>query len=190
MPNWCENEVWITGNADELSQLFTEASKTHIEYSESEHPIKFLMDNLVPMPEGYRDDSRWYDWSIENWGTKWDLNQEYDETQVYYTQGDSEGGLNYMTAWSPNRQFWQTLSKRFPSLRIDLRYIEEGMFYMGHEIIQNGETLDQVYYNDIPNSVIESCGQVVYDKEGEIDWDNSEFNLWDAFPLIRDRELV
>jgi hypothetical protein len=190
MPNWCDNEVWITGNADELSQLFKEASKPHKGYDNPEHPVKFLMDNIVPMPEGYIDDSRWYDWSIANWGTKWDLSQQYDDTRVYYTEGDSEGGLNYLTAWSPNRQFWLTASERFPSLTIDLRYIEEGMCYMGHDIIQAGEMLEQVYYNDIPIEAYTSTGATL-NEDGEIDWDiDQEYSLWDFFPLIKEQELV
>jgi hypothetical protein len=188
MPNWCENEVWITGNADELQELFTEASKTPTDFDDSKE-VKFLMNNLVPMPEGYIDDSRWYDWSIENWGTKWDLSQQYDDTRVYYTEGDSEGGLNYQTAWAPNRDFWQKVSERFPSLRIDLRYLEEGMCFMGQEIIQNGETIDEVYHNDISNEMYAKAG-AVFDKDGDIDWDQSEVNLWDMFPLIKEQELV
>lgn len=189
MPNWCDNEVWITGNADELRELFREASKPNERYDESEHAIKFLMDNLMPIPEGYLDDSRWYDWSIENWGTKWDLNQEYDETRVYYTEGDTEGGLNYLTAWGPNRKFWRSISKRFPSLRIDLRYVEEGMFFMGQEIIQNGETLDEAYFNDVPDELAVQAGAVL-DAEGKVDWDESNLNLWELFPLIKEDELV
>ena len=189
MPNWCDNEVRITGNADELRELFAEASKPHPEYTDSEHPVIFLMDNLVPMPKGYIDDTRWYQWSLDNWGCKWDVNQEYGETQVYYDEGDSVGGLSYLTPWSPNREFWQTVSKRFPNLKIDLRYIEEGMFYMGQEIIQNGETLDQVYYNDVPDDLCLQVGAVL-DAEGKIDWDESNLNLWDLFPLIKEEELV
>jgi hypothetical protein len=189
MPNWCENEVWITGNADELSELFAEASKPHPVYEGSEHPIKFLMDNLVPMPEGYRDDSRWYDWSIGNWSCKWDLSQEWDDTRVYYTEGDSEGGLNYQTAWSPNRQFWITVSERFPSLEIDLRYVEEGMCFMGQEIIQNGQVIEEIYYNDIPNEIYIEAG-AVFGEDGEIDWDESNLDFWRVFPLKKEKELA
>jgi hypothetical protein len=189
MPNWCENEVWITGNADELQELFAEASKPHKDYTDPEHPVKFLMDNLVPMPEEYNNDKRWWDFRIKNWGCKWDLNQEWDDTRIYYTEGESEGGLNYQTPWGPNREFWLTVSKRFPSLRIDLRYIEEGMWFMGQEIIQNGETLDEVYHNNIPDEIAIQAGAVIGD-DGEIDWDESNLCLWDAFPLIKEKELV
>jgi hypothetical protein len=189
MPNWCENEVWITGNADELQELFTEASKPHKEHENSEHPIKFLMDNLVPMPPEYLDDTRWWDFRIGNWGCKWDLSQEWDDTRVYYTEGDSEGGLNYQTAWSPNRQFWITVSERFPSLTIDLRYVEEGMCFMGQDIIQAGEIVDQVYHNDIPDELSIEAGAVL-DENGEIDWDESNLDYWRVFPLIKEEELV
>lgn len=189
MPNWCENQVIIEGNADELKELFTLARKTPEDFDDSME-VKFLMDNLVPMPPELLENGDWYEWRLENWGTKWDLSQEYDETRVYYEEGDTMADLDYQTAWAPNCDFWITVSERFPSLKIDIRYIEEGMWFMGHEIYQNGRILDRVYHNNIPDEVVKDCGEVVFDAEGNVDWDNSEFSLWEAFPLIKEAELV
>lgn len=187
MPNWCDNEVWITGDANELKELFAEGGKPHYLHND-EHGVSFLMDNLVPMPPEYLDDSRWWDFRIENWGCKWDLNQQYEETRVYYTEGDTEGGVNYLTPWAPNRQFWQTVSKRFPSLTIDLRYVEDAMWFMGQVIYRAGEVVDEVYYDDIPDEIAKEAG-AVFTEDGEIDWDESEVSLWEVFPLIK-KELA
>ena len=67
MPNWCDNEVEIDGNAEELLELMTLARQPHYSYEDSEHEVKFLMDNLVPMPKEYLDDTAWYNWRLENW---------------------------------------------------------------------------------------------------------------------------
>jgi hypothetical protein len=189
MPNWCENEVWITGNADELQELFTEASKPNLSYDNGESEAKFLMDNLVPVPKELLEGDGWYNWRLGNWGTKWDLNQDYDDTRIYYTEGDSEGGLNYQTAWSPNRAFWLAVSERFPSLTIDLRYVEEGMCFMGQEIMKEGQTIEEVYHNDIPDELSIEAG-AVFGEDGEIDWDESNLDYWRVFPLIKEEELV
>lgn len=189
MPNWCENEVIITGDAEELRELITEGAKTPSDY-ESEHEVKFLMDNLVPMPkELLEDGGDWYNWRLNNWGCKWDLNQEYDDTRVYYEDGDTEASMGYSTPWAPNRDFWVAVSKRFPSLTIDLSYVEEGMFFMGQEIIKAGNTVNEVYHNDIPNELVVQAGGV-FGKDGEIDWEGSDINFWDCFPLIKQEELV
>lgn len=183
MPNWCDNEVDITGDAEELRQLMAEASKPHYLHEDSEHEVKFLMDNLVPMPPEYLDDRRWWDFRINNWGCKWDLSQQYEDTRVYYEEGDTEAGLGYQTAWSPNREFWQTVSERFPNLTIDLRYVEEGMWFMGQIIYKAGEVVDEVYYDDIPDEVAIQAG-AVFGEDGEIDWDESNLNFWEVFPLV------
>ena len=190
MPNWCDNEVDITGDAEELKRFMAEASKPHPLHEE----VVFLMDNLVPMPEELRDtqapqdNPNWYNWRLANWGTKWDLGQENGETQVYYEEGDTEAGLSYLTAWSPNQDFWANVSERFPKLTIDLRYVEEGMWFMGQVIYEGGDIVAEIYHNDIPDEIAIKAG-VVLTEDGEIDWENSELHFWEVFPLIK-KELV
>mgnify|MGYP002630036501 CR=1 FL=1 len=190
MPNWCDNEVDITGDAEELKRFMAEASKPHPLHEE----VVFLMDNLVPMPEELRDtqapqdNPNWYNWRLANWGTKWDLGQENGETQVYYEEGDTEAGLSYLTAWSPNQDFWANVSERFPKLTIDLRYVEEGMWFMGQVIYEGGDIVAEIYHNDIPDEIAIKAGAVLTE-DGEIDWENSELHFWEVFPLIK-KELV
>ena len=189
MPNWCENEVDITGDYEQLKELMTEASKPNLSFDNGESKPKFLMDNLVPVPKELLEGDGWYRWRLDNWGTKWDLNQDYDETQVHYEEGDTEAGLTYMTAWAPNRDFWLKVSERFPKLTIDLRYVEEGMWFMGQELYKGGDTIASVYHNDIPDDICVKAG-AVFGEDGEIDWDNSDIHLWSVFPLIKWKELV
>lgn len=66
---------------------------------------------------GHKD---WYDWSIENWGTKWDayeVSYEYD--------GGSELELNFQTAWSTPKPIFDKLAEMFPELSIYIEYADE-----------------------------------------------------------------
>jgi hypothetical protein len=186
MPNWCQNEVYIKGDAEELKELLATASKP----TEKEPNPVFLMDNLVPTPKELLEGEGWYHWRLENWGTKWDLEQglDYGETRLI-DQSDTTFEMDYSTAWGPNRIFWLTVSKQFPSLVIDLRYVEESMDFMGREVIQNGEYLVEDYYNEIPTEVYKKTGAIL-DDEGLVDWDiDQHYNLFDFFPDFTE-ELV
>jgi len=96
------------------------------------------MNNLYPMPrelEGTKspsDEPNWYDWRVEHWGTKWDVQGDL----VY----DDEEYLEYCfeSAWSPPTPFLEKVSKDFPLLRFVLKYEEEGIGFIGRAIACNG----------------------------------------------------
>lgn len=71
----------------------------------------------------------WYDWSIENWGTKWDVNpNEVDQL------GDQEDylELHFNTAWSPPVPWVKALREAFPDAEITAFYDEPGMQAAGY----------------------------------------------------------
>jgi hypothetical protein len=60
MPNWCDNTVTIT-HADKLKLDVIEAGLSNDKNQE-------LFSVIRPNPNG-----EWqYDWSVENWGSKWE----------------------------------------------------------------------------------------------------------------------
>jgi hypothetical protein len=173
MPNWCTNEVDIIGNPETIKDI-TEIVKSN--------PQKiFQMNDFVPMPkelEGTQspgDEPNWYDWRISNWGTKWDLGEEtqpvFEPTRI---------GLGFDTAWSPNCDFWTTFSENYPSLRISHKYYEEGMGFIGQAFYEGGAMFDNC--QDITEEMLVRAGGVL-DKNGDIDWDKSDINLFEIFPL-------
>ena len=71
MPNWCWNDLYVAANDNEaVAQLqeFVEKSLVSPEKNEIHDGTGFSFAGTHPIP----DPDNWYNWSIENWGTKWD----------------------------------------------------------------------------------------------------------------------
>lgn len=202
MPNWCTNDVTITSDNNEEFQAFlvkagldTEEKRAHAQTYGSNHN---LFNRLVPMPENLRGTTRdgsspeaefinamagnkdydytnWYDWSLANWGTKWDV----DPTYVDLT--DNKLSLSYDTAWSPANAVWEAVTVEFPSLLIQVNYLEEGIGFIGKTWYQGGEEILDEGYESIPEEMYVSAGAIL-DKDGKIDWDEDQtYNLFDVF---------
>lgn len=159
MPNWCENTVLLQGTKELVDEV-----KRYVEDEES----AFCFDNIVPMPEGlvgtrspapnneianelirqYGHPS-WYEWSVVNWGTKWDTTDvEVDEWELHNIDGDpidALGGVTYrfLTAWSPPIPVMQALSEKFPDVHIQLEYDEPGNDFWGFMLFSNGEIVHE-----------------------------------------------
>ena len=173
MPNWCSNEIDIIGQPEAIQEI-TEIVKAN------PNGI-FQMNDFVPMPEELtnttapQDKPNWYDWCLANWGTKWDLG---DETQAVFEP--TRIGLGFDTAWSPNCDFWTAFSEKYPSLRISHKYVEEGMGFIGETFYEGGAMFDNC--QDITDEMLVRAGGV-FDKDGYLDWEKSDINMFDIFPL-------
>ena len=76
----------------------------------------------------------WYDWKIENWGTKWGC---------YHVSYSDDGGnlvYNFKTAWCPfNESMLTKMAERFPTLTFDLLYGEIGCAFYGSMNASDGK---------------------------------------------------
>ena len=77
----------------------------------------------------------WYDWSINNWGTKWN---------AYYTSvtmlSDTTAEIDFDTAWSGVPDIVLKLIEMFPSLKFEYLFADEDMGYnCGEGYSKNGE---------------------------------------------------
>lgn len=68
----------------------------------------------------------WYDWSVANWGTKWDA-YDYD-VEV----GEFSVCLNFTTAWGPPEEVYDALTRAFPELHVSAFYDEPGTCSAGY----------------------------------------------------------
>ena len=106
-------------------------------------------EKLIPMPEDvyrgplgrdemkqYPGEKNWYDWSVNNWGTKWNA-YGYD----YLPQKDD--ALVFNTAWSAVPQVIAKLSETYPEVTVDYCWADEDFgSNTGRLQFKNGEVID------------------------------------------------
>jgi hypothetical protein len=131
MPNHVDQDLFITGPADDIAEFKKVA----------QHGEEIISaESFIPYPKKYEGqvgyNSGGYEWCIENWGTKWGI---YDGELV----NEREGGLTYrfQSAWSPPIPVIKKMSEMFPKLLFTLRYYECGMEFKGTLTCKNGKPL-------------------------------------------------
>jgi len=84
----------------------------------------------------------WYNWNIDNWGTKWDA-YEVDIDRV-----DSNNLRIHMeTAWAPPTPVIHAMQEQHPELTISMEYDEEGMMFRG-VVHPDGSVASEEYWSD------------------------------------------
>lgn len=77
----------------------------------------------------------WYNWHLQNWGTKWDvratLEEEEREHLCYF----------FDSAWSPPVGWLEKTAKLFPKLNFCLYYEEGGMGFKGEAEARGGKLI-------------------------------------------------
>ena len=83
-----------------------------------------------------REDS-WWDWRVQNWGTKWDV---YGVCRGGTKEEPSDCfSSNFLTAWSPlGDRCMEELSKKFPGATLVNFYVEEGNDFCGVTVAKDG----------------------------------------------------
>lgn len=85
----------------------------------------------------------WYQWAIENWGTKWDVSGGFRENpQMTVEDGEVYGWFD--TAWGPPTEWALNASLKFPELTFTLYFSEGGMGFFGMFSATNGNTIEDM----------------------------------------------
>lgn len=96
----------------------------------------------------------WYDWCIDNWGTKWNA---YD----FCENLDEDNKIIFNTAWADVCKVIQKLSEKFPSVYITYRWADEDF----------GSNIGCVEFFDnkqIYSNIPEDCSKEAYEMASEI----------------------
>ena len=135
MPNWCNNNITISGPAETISQLWKDAVMA-----------EGLLEAMVPMPEGLRETvkgtgdelqiekydgfTNWYDWCVSRWGTKWDVSLEGIE---YTDNEDGTASISgyFDSAWAPPIEAYNRFLEANEDCSLTASYYEMGCDFAG-----------------------------------------------------------
>ena len=124
MPNHTDNRVILSHDDSQQIDMIYNVMNTE------DTP---LCQTLIPMDEklleisGISDNYEvqgWYEWRLENWGTKWDVY----ETQCTRINANTLQ-LYFYTAWSPPIPIYDKLVDM--GFEVNARYLDEGWGYIG-----------------------------------------------------------
>jgi hypothetical protein len=133
MPNWCNNTITLTGPKEKITAIYAKAKKDDA-----------LLQQLKPMPEALDGTTspapkegkvqplvdgfdNWYDWRVQNWGTKWDVDMEGLELS---DDGTTITGW-FDSAWSPPIHAYEYFLTDNEDCSIKSYYYEGGMDFGG-----------------------------------------------------------
>lgn len=149
MPNWVYNKL-IISQAEEAETKFDpdeieralhpdpptvpkDDAEAIIVALQPEYEGEVLsFENLLPTPEDLLENDGWYEWRVDNWGTKWDASDTilFKGEDAQETMGSirlPENALVYLfkTAWGPPVEWVEKLSDVYPGAIFHLVYVEE-----------------------------------------------------------------
>jgi len=164
MPNWCECDLYVTGNKWDISVFKSHAmngksplsQKNFLPYPEHfqrlddtaryTNHIRYRLPrafriNLPCQRDGYNNGGYW--WCLKNWGTKWGICEScLNEHWVSSRSQHAELMYEFATAWSPPKKIINAMSQKFPTLAFTLKYFERGCEFNGRYEVENGVVLD------------------------------------------------
>jgi hypothetical protein len=158
MPNWCSNYVMITGPAAEVDAL-----EKYLAQEPLPDDYHGLCEYFVPQPQGLTGDWDWYNWRVENWGTKW-------EVDVNTTRSGKTLALAFDSAWAPPVPVFEAMHARGFAVRA--AYWEPGMAFAGEWNSELGDLY--LEYKSIEELVRELpwVDTVLGVSETAVDWDD------------------
>lgn len=130
----------------------------------------------------------WYEWSINNWGTKWNA-YGYDENSDYSKNTD----LWFQTAWSAPHPVTQRLAEMYPDITFEHEWADEDLgANCGRKCYRNGECTEEYYPETLKDGIEFACRIWDYDpaeldlmlnktENGYINIENEEFDLIELF---------
>lgn len=112
MPNWCMNDVLISGPKEKIENFYYEVMESG-----------GLLETMVPKGE-------WdYDTAVEAWGTKWDVDPE--NLVIEFDKDDAIISGTVDSAWGPPIEAFKTFLSDNPECVAEIRYHEGGMEFIG-----------------------------------------------------------
>ena len=82
-------------------------------------------------------------WSIDNWGTKWNCDEELS-WDITKDNNSTKANIFYLTAWNAPTRLLITASKIYPNITFQHEYIDDKMKFVGRQKIINGNIIEDL----------------------------------------------
>ena len=135
MPNWCNNTLRLTHEDPKMIARANDALARGEFFNEFVPVPKELFETAASSATdekltnanikkfGY---ASWYDFCINEWGTKWDT--DCHSVDIYDEHPDTLDAV-FDTAWAPPIQFYEKIEKM--GFQVEAKYYESGMCFAG-----------------------------------------------------------
>ena len=191
MPNWCNNVVEI-GHEDPAKLKALVEAYNDAKFCSFAIPVPASL-NIVAGRVGDDADpkqieleaqeksnlevhgySNWYDFCVNEWGTKWDVGGDGDRIEL--EEGQDNTTLDFDSAWAPPLGVYQALMEQGFSVRA--YFYESGMCFAGI-FDENGEDfyeLNDMRSDEVADTLPKDLNDVFCISEGIAQWeeDNEE----------------
>lgn len=163
MPNHTRIHLIVSGPKKDI-----EAFVDFVDTSKNKDGCFFDFNKIVPMPEEIRNTTspsrqapevqkrlkdkygfdNWYDWSVWNWGTKWNAYDFFENWNISsITETDSKATITFHTAWDAPEGVIDKAALQFSSLKFEYTFADEGGAFVGRRIVKNDESIEDSEYD-------------------------------------------
>ena len=200
MPNWCANSLKLVATTPDSEKKLAEIVQ-ELARAKTAGESAGIFNLIKPVPEallitagsfgdtveqaalkkaeqenlktyGYK---HWYDYCIAEWGTKWDMNNQYED-EPYTIEGNAVT-MVFDTAWAPPMQIYYALEEM--GFELEATYVEQGMGYIGFytDGVDTCEQMNQFYPDKEDISADDEITLKIYDYFEKSGFDHSPTNL-------------
>ena len=191
MPNWCNNTMYIShpdkkmmkkaltawNSGKFLSTLVPEPDYTKVKVKPT-FDTSHITGN--PKPDFVEPEQAWWDWRVQNWGTKWDIGWE-DYQDKAELNDDNSMFVYFDSAWSPPTDAYTTLVEMGYSIKS--YYYEGGCAFCG--IWEDG---DEDFYNIDPPEGVKTSEWVRENIPKELDEEMGISESYESFEEDEEEE--
>jgi hypothetical protein len=185
MPNWCNNNISISGPTETIKQLWDDAQAAD-----------GLLEAMFPMPKELRDTvkgtgdelqtevydgaTNWYDWAVNRWGTKWDVSLEGLE---YTDNGDGTAMIEgyFDSAWAPPIGAYEKFCDDMDNCSLEASYHEPGMDFAG--FYSNGD-------DEYMDGLAEECELPEDERSDLFNRIDEEYNIVEQYEMWKEDEEI
>lgn len=161
MPNHVTNIIEIENlSSENISKILEEIKNDEVGIGS----IDF--NKIIPMPDYIfrgnlgqeeREEhgvNNWYDWSIENWDTKWNAYK--------FEKYDGGNKIIFQTAWSAPHAVIHGMSEKYPEITMTHSWADENIGdNVGKITYENGVAIDELYLENYSKEAYDMAADII-----------------------------